>query len=106
LTLRWFLADVSGRHDLYREGRNMAKIIVGITPIYGHVSPMRPIVADLVGRGHDVTVLTGSKFADFFTSTGAAFAALQGQADYDYARFAEVFPDIATAPPGLWSAWA
>lgn len=78
----------------------MAKIIVGITPIYGHVSPMRPIVADLVGRGHDVTVLTGSKFADFFTSTGAAFAALQGQADYDYARFAEVFPDIAAAPPG------
>jgi len=61
----------------------MARVIICASPIYGHVSPMRTIAADLVQRGHQVTVLTGTAFREMVEQTGAAFAPLTGRADYD-----------------------
>ncbi|WP_420369410.1 nucleotide disphospho-sugar-binding domain-containing protein [Curtobacterium sp. L1-20] len=66
----------------------MTKIIVAATAIYGHVAPVLTITEDLLARGHEVVVLTGTAFADAVTRTGAAFEPLEGAADIDAAIFA------------------
>ncbi len=61
----------------------MARVIICASPIYGHVAPMQTIAANLVRRGHQVTVLTGTAFRESVEQTGAVFAPLTGRADYD-----------------------
>jgi len=61
----------------------MASYLVCSTPVHGHVSPMLAAAAHLVARGHRVTVLTGSRFADRVAAIGAGFRAFSGLADYD-----------------------
>jgi UDP:flavonoid glycosyltransferase YjiC (YdhE family) len=78
----------------------VARIIVAASPIYGHFSPMRAIAADLVRRGHDVVVTTGSQYRDAVEATGARFVALHGSADYDGDDLVALFPEIVDIPPG------
>lgn len=40
-------------------------------PAHGHVNPTLPVVAELVNRGHRVTYVAASHFADVITATGA-----------------------------------
>lgn len=40
-------------------------------PAHGHVNPTLPVVAELVGRGHRVTYVVASHFADVVAATGA-----------------------------------
>jgi len=61
---------------------------------------MRAIAADLVRRGHDVTVTTGSQFRAAVESTGARFVPLLGLADFDGDNEEKNFPEIAAIPPG------
>lgn len=58
-------------------------VIVCSTPARSHLSPLLAIAADLVRRGHEVTLVTASLFADSVTATGAAFEPLEGAADFD-----------------------
>ncbi|WP_236795248.1 nucleotide disphospho-sugar-binding domain-containing protein [Amycolatopsis sp. GM8] len=78
----------------------MTRIIIAATPIYGHVEPLRPIAADLVRRGEQVTFLTGSGFRASVEETGARFAALPGEADYDIAEFLARHPERTELEPG------
>jgi UDP:flavonoid glycosyltransferase YjiC (YdhE family) len=78
----------------------MTRIIVAATPIYGHVAPLRAIAADLVRRGEQVTVLTGSAFRDSIEETGARFVALPGEADFDVADLLARHPERAELEPG------
>ncbi len=77
----------------------MTPIIIAATPIYGHVAPLRAIAAHLVQRGHSVTFLTGSAFKRFVEGTGAVFAALTGNADFD-ASDPAAFPERVLMQPG------
>jgi MGT family glycosyltransferase len=61
----------------------MATLLLPSSPIYGHLVPMLALARALVARGHDVTVLTGTKYRDHVQETGAAFLALPPEADYD-----------------------
>lgn len=61
---------------------------------------MRAIAADLVRRGHDVTVTTGSHFRPAVESTGARFVPLQGDADFNVDDEETNFPEIRDIPPG------
>lgn len=61
---------------------------------------MRAIAADLVRRGHDVTVTTGSHFRSAAESTGARFVPLQGDADFNVDDEETNFPEIRDIPPG------
>jgi hypothetical protein len=72
----------------------MTRIVVAASAVYGHFAPMRSIAADLVGRGHQVTVLTGSVYRDEVRATGATFAAVDGAADF-------VFEEKAADPERL-----
>ena len=53
----------------------MAKIAFLSFPQYGHVFPEMPIVAELVRRGHRVTVFNEARFEAMSRQTGAAFVA-------------------------------
>jgi UDP:flavonoid glycosyltransferase YjiC (YdhE family) len=83
-----------------RESRTMTHIIIAATPAYGHVAPLRTIAADLVRRGERVTFLTSSSFRASIEETGARFAALPGEADFDIADLVAQHPERAALQPG------
>lgn len=64
-------------------GARVATYLLGANPIHGHVGPIVQVAAHLVGEGHEVTVVTGSRFRERVEQTGSAFVSLQGRADYD-----------------------
>ncbi|MEV4498111.1 nucleotide disphospho-sugar-binding domain-containing protein [Micromonospora arborensis] len=78
----------------------MAKVVVGATPFQGHVSPVLTVAADLVRRGHEVVVYTGSRFEERALAIGARFQALPPEADLDDRNLDTLFPARATLPPG------
>jgi UDP:flavonoid glycosyltransferase YjiC (YdhE family) len=61
----------------------MPHLLLPSSPIYGHLVPMLSVARALVGRGHTVTVLTGTKYRSRVEQTGATFLALPPEADYD-----------------------
>ncbi|MEU1160258.1 glycosyltransferase [Streptomyces sp. NPDC005921] len=78
----------------------MALIIAAATPFHGHVQPVLTVAADLVRRGHEVVVLTGSRFAEDVRAAGAQHVALPPAADFDDRRLELYFPDRAAFPTG------
>jgi UDP:flavonoid glycosyltransferase YjiC (YdhE family) len=72
----------------------MATYLVCSSPIHGHVSPMLAIAKHLVACGHDVSVLTGSRFRQDIENAGATPRALQGLADFDDRVFLNELPDL------------
>ncbi|RKN29123.1 glycosyltransferase [Micromonospora musae] len=78
----------------------MAKVIVGATPFQGHVNPVLTVAADLVKRGHEVVVYTGSRFEERVRALGARFRALPPEADLDDREFDKAYPVRATLAPG------
>lgn len=78
----------------------MSKIIVAAVPATGHFTPMRAIAQDLVDRGHDVTVTTGSQFRARAEATGARFVPLHGAADFPADDEERNFPEIVDLPHG------
>ncbi|SIR78862.1 glycosyltransferase [Micromonospora avicenniae] len=78
----------------------MAKVVVGATPFQGHVSPVLTVAAELVRRGHEVVVYTGSRFERHALAIGARFQALPPEADLDDREFDKLYPVRATLPPG------
>ncbi|MEU4233534.1 nucleotide disphospho-sugar-binding domain-containing protein [Nonomuraea sp. NPDC026600] len=78
----------------------MSKIVVAATPVHGHVAPLLAVAADLVGRGHEVTVLTGMRFKERTEAVGAYFTALPEEADYDERLMNREFPGRCLLPPG------
>jgi MGT family glycosyltransferase len=53
----------------------MAKIVLLSLPAYGHVNPQLPVVAELVRRGHSLTVFNEASFGPLIRRTGADFVA-------------------------------
>ncbi len=78
----------------------MTRVVVAASPIYGHFSPMRAVAADLVRRGHQVTVATGSQYREAVEAVGARFAPLLGAADFDGDDVPALFPEILSIAPG------
>ena len=70
----------------------MSRLLVASTPAHGHVMPMLVIARDLVARGHEVQVLTGSRFLDAVATAGAEHVALPHAADYDDRDATAAFP--------------
>jgi hypothetical protein len=62
-------------------------------PLNGHVVPIRAIAGNLVERGYDVTMVTGSSFRAKFEELGISFEPVTGYGDFideDFdTRFAE-----------------
>ena len=61
----------------------MSTYLVCATPIFGNVSPLLAITEQLMGAGHRVVFLTGSRFEQAVRAAGATFVSLAGNADFD-----------------------
>ena len=61
----------------------MSSILIATVPIHGHVTPMLAVAREFAERGDRVRFLTGSRFADAVSRTGAEFLALPPLADFD-----------------------
>jgi len=72
----------------------VSSLIVASVPIHGHVTPMLSVARHFVDRGDDVRFITGARFADQVTATGATHIPLPADADFDIAVLNE-FPERA-----------
>lgn len=61
----------------------MTKVLLLSSPIFGHVTPMLALGRGLRRRGHEVTLLTGSKYAASAAGAGLDFLPLPREVDYD-----------------------
>lgn len=61
----------------------MTRVLLLSSPIFGHVSPVLTLGRGLRRRGHEVTLLSGSKYAASAAGAGLDFLPLPPEADYD-----------------------
>lgn len=73
----------------------MPTLLLAVPPIHGHVAPLLAVGRRLAARGHDVTVLTGRKYATAVSSAGLDFRSLPVSVDYDDANLDAWLPDRA-----------
>jgi UDP:flavonoid glycosyltransferase YjiC (YdhE family) len=59
------------------------KALVTVMPIAGHVAPVTGVVAELLRRGHEVTVYTGSRYCTRFADLGAKVVPWSAAADFN-----------------------
>jgi UDP:flavonoid glycosyltransferase YjiC (YdhE family) len=59
------------------------RFLVAVMPIAGHVAPVTGLVAELLSRGHEVRVYTGSRYCDRFGSLGAEAVPWSAAPDFD-----------------------
>jgi len=77
----------------------MAKIIIAAPPITGELSPLLELGRGLARRGHQITVVTGSRFRAEVEDTGLGFVPVAGRADFDDRLLGED-PERAGLAPG------
>lgn len=75
----------------------MARYLLAVSAIPGHVAPMVVVAEELRRRGHDVHVLTGAAFRADVTARGLAMSALPADA--------EVAPVAPRRGPGAVRRW-
>jgi UDP:flavonoid glycosyltransferase YjiC (YdhE family) len=61
----------------------MSSIIIGTVPVHGHVTPLLAVARHFAGRGDRVRFVTGSRFAEVVSATGAQHIPLPAEADWD-----------------------
>lgn len=71
----------------------MPHYLFASTPLYGHVAPLIAAGRHLVEAGHQVTMLTGSRFEANVRGAGLGFAPLSGRADFDERDLESYLPD-------------
>lgn len=77
----------------------MARIIVAAPPVTGELAPLLQLAEGLAGRGHRITVVTGSRFRDRVEAAGLAFVPVPALSDFDDRLFGED-PERARLAPG------
>jgi MGT family glycosyltransferase len=73
----------------------MSSIVITSVPAHGHVTPLLTVAEGFVRRGDDVRFLTGSRFADKVSATGATFIPLPEEADFDDTTILGRYPERA-----------
>jgi MGT family glycosyltransferase len=72
----------------------VSSIIIATVPVHGHVMPLLAVARHFVERGDRVRFLTGSRFADVVSATGAEHLPLPADADFDDRQdWEETFPE-------------
>ncbi|MFL6127075.1 nucleotide disphospho-sugar-binding domain-containing protein [Actinophytocola sp.] len=78
----------------------MRSVIVAAPPVFGETVPVLRVAEGLVRRGHAVTALVGSRFAERAEDIGARFVPLHGAADFDDRRLMSDNPERFALPTG------
>ncbi|MBT2496041.1 glycosyltransferase family 1 protein [Microbacterium sp. ISL-59] len=71
----------------------MSRYLITCTPAHGHVVPLLQIARHLLSRGHDVSFLTSSRYAERVQAAGARFLPLPVDADVDLDDADGAFPE-------------
>lgn len=77
----------------------MASILICCTPAHGHVYPLLTVARHLVAEGHDVRMLTGTRYRDSVTAAGVEFIPMPPGADIDLDHTNDLFPERAAMKP-------
>lgn len=72
----------------------MYSFLLAGPPFYGHVNPMLTVVKELIQGGHQVRYMTGRRFAEAVTRTGATYVPLPEDSDFDDRTLAEQGPRL------------
>lgn len=75
-------------------------VLICVTPIYGHVMPIRAIGKELITRGYEVTFVTGSHYKKSLEDIGASLVPLEGYGDFTEADIDSRWPIRNTIPEG------
>jgi UDP:flavonoid glycosyltransferase YjiC (YdhE family) len=75
------------------------KLIFCVTPVYGHVMPMRALAKEIISRGFEVTFVTGASYQREIEILGATFIPLGGIADPSEKALNELTEGTMTDPP-------
>jgi len=80
----------------------MSRILVSVMPFAGHAAPVSGVVAELLARGHDVAVYTGSRYLSRFERLGARGIPWSSAPDFDEHDLRATFPQVGRrGPAGL-----
>ncbi|MFD5214563.1 glycosyltransferase [Microbacterium sp. NPDC058345] len=71
----------------------MSSILFASVPVHGHVTPLLSLAQAFAARGDRVRFLTGARFRDAVTATGAEHVPLPAEADFDDRNVSDRFPD-------------
>jgi MGT family glycosyltransferase len=73
------------------------RFLVTVMPIAGHVAPITGVVAELVSRGHAVSVYTGARYTQRFADLGAKPVVWSAAKDFDEWELASASTDRRAA---------
>lgn len=74
------------------------KLLFCVSPIYGHVMPLRSIAKAIIKYGYEVTFVTGTIYEQKILEVGATFIPLGGISDHTDARLEELNAMALTDP--------
>lgn len=72
----------------------MARFLISVMPFTGHVAPLGAVAAELVRRGHDVRVYTGSAFRGRIEAAGGTLVPWRAAPDFDENDLLTTFPRL------------
>ena len=72
----------------------MARFLISVMPFTGHVAPLSAVAAELVRRGHDVRVYTGSAFRGRIEAAGGTLVPWRAAPDFDENDLPATFPRL------------
>jgi UDP:flavonoid glycosyltransferase YjiC (YdhE family) len=87
------------RGGLVRWSNVVMRVLCSVMPFAGHVAPFTGLVTELVGRGHQVSVLTGSQYVSRFAALGAVGSGWRSATDFDERDLTASFPQLGRGGP-------
>ncbi|KAH6717260.1 putative UDP-glucuronosyltransferase 2A3 [Leptodontidium sp. MPI-SDFR-AT-0119] len=75
-------------------------LVIGSTPVYGHIMPLRSITKLLIARGYEVTFVSCSQFRPALEEVGCDYVPIEGYGDFYEGDFERLFPERFDIPQG------
>lgn len=75
-------------------------VVIGCTPVYGHLMPVRGMAKLLVQRGYEVTFVSSSHYQKLVEEIGCHYVAIEGYGDFYEAELETRWPERNTLPAG------
>ena len=90
---------LSMRGGRVRWSNVVMRVLCSVMPFAGHVAPFTGLVTELIGRGHQVSVLTGSRYVSRFAALGAVAFGWRSATDFDERDLTATFPQLGRGGP-------
>ncbi|CZT00493.1 hypothetical protein WAI453_009303 [Rhynchosporium graminicola] len=68
-------------------------LVIGATPVYGHIMPLRSISKALIARGYEITFVSASHFRPVLEELGCDYVSIKGYGDFYEEDFEKLFSE-------------